>query len=123
MLGLERQTIAEPIHGAAFAGDGAVEEIAGIELQARLGGGDLHRATTRRLNDARGEDQRVRGRAVAVEHPVVIVAVAVPNLGVLSLVDSRSDRRRRTEIERRALHGRDLARWYQRRVDWRDCIG
>src|SRR4051794_17311973 len=123
MLGLQGQTIAEPVHSAAFAGDGAVQEIAGIELQTWLGGRDLHRATTRRLDDSRRKKQRVCRGAVPIQHPVVVVAVAVANLGVLPLVDSRSDCRRRAEVEWRALHGRDLARRYQRRVYWRSRIG
>src|SRR5438067_8545883 len=123
MLCLQCQPITEAIDGAAFAGDAAVEKIAGIKLQAWLGGGDLHRATTRGFDDARGEYQGVCGRAAAIQNEVVIVAVAVANLRVLSLIYSRSDRSWRPEVERRALHGCDLARRYQRGVDWRDRIG
>src|SRR5437764_7010037 len=59
MLRLQRQAITEMIDSAAFAGDAAIEEIAGIKLEARLGSGDLHRATTRWLDDARSEYQHI----------------------------------------------------------------
>src|SRR3982751_6381816 len=109
MLRLQRQTITKAIDCPAFAGDGPIEEVTGVKLQARLSGGDVHRATACRLDDARREYQRVRRRAAAIEYPIVIVAVAVPNLGIRSLIYSRSDRCWRPEVERLTLHRFDLA--------------
>src|SRR5689334_16953988 len=123
MLGLERQTVTEVIHSTALSGDAAVEEVAGVELDAGLGGGDLHRAPTRRLDDARSEYERISRGVAAIQHEVVIVAVAVANLGVLSLIDSLANRVRRAEIERRALNGHDLAGRYQRRIHRGNPIG
>src|SRR2546423_15462528 len=122
MLCLERDTVPEVIDRAAFPRDTAVEKVPRIKLQAGLGGGDLHRAATRWFDDVRSEYQRVRSRAATVQYPIVIVAVAVMNLGVLSLIYSLADCVRCPEIERRALHGRDLTRRNQRRVDWGGSI-
>src|SRR5256714_1922620 len=122
MLCLERDTVAEVIDRAAFSRDTAVEKVPRIKLQAGLGGGDLHRPTTRWFDDVRSEYQRVRGRAATIQHPVVIVAVAVTNLGVLSLIYSLTDCVWCPEIERRALDGRDLTRRNECRVDWRGRI-
>src|SRR6185369_302923 len=122
MLRLERYSVAEMVDDTAFSNVAAVEEIAGVKLQARLGGGDLHRATTRWFDNAGSEYQRVRCRAAAVQNPVVIVAIAVANLDVLPVIYSLTDRVRCAEIERRALHGRDLTSRYQRRINGRHRI-
>src|SRR6476660_8204907 len=110
MLRFERQAIAEVIYRAAFADVAAVEEIAGIKLEARLSSRDLQRATTGRFDYARRQYQRVCGNPAAIQHPIMIVAVAIADLGVVSVIYSRSDRGGRPEIERRALHGNDLTR-------------
>src|SRR5438270_11300678 len=88
MLGLERETIAEMIDGAAFASDAAVQEVSGVELDSRLGGGNFHCATSRRLDDACREHQCIRSGPAPIEHEVVVVSVAEADLGVLSLIDS-----------------------------------
>src|SRR5436853_4044348 len=103
MLGLERETIAEMIDGAAFASDAAVQEVSGVELDSRLGGGNFHGATSRRLDDACREHQRIRSGPATIEHEVVVVSVAEANLGVLSLIDSLANRVWRPEIEGRPL--------------------
>ena len=55
MLRLQRQPIAKVINTAAFAGDTAVKEVAGIELEAGLGGENGERATSGWLLDSGGE--------------------------------------------------------------------
>jgi hypothetical protein len=91
MLRLERYSVPETIDSACFPGDAAVEKIAGIELQPWLGCENVQRSSRRRLRDMRREHQRIGGRSSAVENEVVIVAVAIPNLRVLTLVNARSD--------------------------------
>src|SRR5437868_10476642 len=114
MLCLQSQSIAEPIDAAAFARDAAVEEVAGIELNPGLRGVNLQRATARRFHYSRREHQRIGRRAVSIQHEVVIVAVAVADLGVLSLIDPRADWCRCTKIEGCTGDWRDLAGRNQR---------
>ena len=63
--------------------------------------------------------QRRRG---AIQHPVVIVPAAVPDLRIVG-VDPRADARRPAEIERRAVDRRELAGGNQRGVHRRETIG
>ena len=54
MLRLEAEAAAVPVDSAAPAGDHAVEEVAGVELDAGLLGADLEGASGDRLVDDRG---------------------------------------------------------------------
>src|SRR5207237_1734852 len=118
MLRLQRQPVTKAVDAAAFAGDCAIEEVPGIELNARLRRVDLQSATSRGVGCSRGEHQCICRNATAVQHEVVIVTVAVTDLDVLSLIDARADWRRCPEVERRAGHQRDLPRG-----DWRGVDG
>src|SRR3982751_1303543 len=95
--------------------DRPVEEVARVELHARLIGGDLEGAAARRLDDARGARL---ARSRSIENEVVIVSTG--NLQLLvRLGDPRTDGCRRAEIERRAGDRRQLTGRNQRRVDGR----
>ena len=98
-------------HSAAFARDFPVEKVARIELNARLGGRDVHRPAGHRLDDPGGKREI---RALAVQHEVVVVPEPTLQL-FIGVVDARADFRRRAEIER-FLHGAKPARGNQRRV-------
>jgi hypothetical protein len=84
-----------------------IEVVAGVELDAGFGRGDVERPPARRIGDVRGRLKRPVARP-AVDHEVVVVAVAAADLLVVG-VDPRADRRRRPEVERRAGDRRDLA--------------
>ena len=109
MLRLERNPIPETIDRASFAGDAAVEKIAGVELQARLGCEDVQRSPRRWLHDPRRAHQRIGCRSSAIQNEVVIVPVAVADLRVLTLVNARSDCRRGAKIERRSGYRSNLS--------------
>src|SRR6476469_6437102 len=100
MLRLEGNSVSEAIDSASFAGDAAVQKIAGVELQARLGREYVEGADARWLDDARSVHQRVVWCVSAIQNEVVIVPVAIADLRVPTLVNPRSDRRRSAEIER-----------------------
>src|SRR3989337_292347 len=74
LLRLKRETVTHAVKAAVLAGVGPVEEVAGIELDPRIGGEDLeHTARSRILNPC-GE-ARLGGLAL-IEHEGVIVAAA-----------------------------------------------
>src|SRR6185369_10367453 len=98
MLRLEAEAGAQRVDVPALALDRPVEEVPGIELDARLGRADLERAAALRVGDARGE---VRAGTLPVQAPVVIVALAVLQLRIV-LVDARADRGGLPEVERGA---------------------
>src|SRR3954469_10315360 len=110
MLRLEREAIAESIDASLFARDSRVEEIPGVELHARFGRRDIQRTPTRRLHHVRSTNERIRRDAGAIQHEVVIVAVAVANLRIRLVIDARADRHWSPEIEWRACDGQNLAR-------------
>src|SRR4029450_1550874 len=77
VLGLEGEGVALAVGPAAGADDGAVEEVAGVELDAGLDGQDLeHPPAPRVLQPGR----QLQPGAVPVEHPGVVVAAAQPQL-------------------------------------------
>ena len=59
MLRFEAEAGPMADHDAAFARHRAVEEVAGVELNAGLGRRDVQRASRCRLDDVRGEFQRL----------------------------------------------------------------
>ena len=99
VLRLQAEAVAALVDVAFLSGDGAVEKISRVELDAGLRGRDLQHATARGFVDARGQTEAV---AFPVDHKVVIVAVAEDQL-LVAVVDARADLRRRGEVERRAL--------------------
>src|SRR6185312_16380033 len=97
-LRFEAEGIRLPIESVAFAAQRAVEEVAGIELQAGLVGQQLHDAPA-----MRGFDPRSEAHAIALHQTIiVIVAAAAPQLLVIGS-DTRADRFELAEIERRAF--------------------
>ena len=58
VLGFQAEGVALGICGTALAGSFAVEEIAGVKLDAGLGGPNFQDAAGGRLDDARGEGFR-----------------------------------------------------------------
>ena len=106
VLGLEAQAGAVTKHAALTRGL-AIHEIARIELQTRLRGANFQRAAAGGVGEHGGQAQRRCLRAV--EHPVVIVAVAERELLVVGL-DAAADDMRRAEIERRAGNRRAIRR-------------
>ena len=81
LLGLEADAVTLVVHDALLAGDGAVEEVAGIDLDAGLVGIDLQ-------IDARGGAKELDSDAIdvagGVQDPVVVVTVAIADLLVVS---------------------------------------
>src|ERR1019366_7466751 len=95
MLRFHAEAVAELIGPAAFAGELAVEEVAGIELQPRLSGQDLQHATRGRFRHARHEAELPQR---LIDDPVVVVTVAELKLLVV-LTNARADGRRGAEIK------------------------
>ena len=119
VLRLEAEPEPVAVHRTALAGDRAVEEVPRVELHARLRRRDVHDAAGGRL--AHRDDAPERA-GVAVEHPVVVVALAVRDLLVLR-VDAGADRGGGAEVERRALHRPQLAGRDEGGVDRREPVG
>jgi hypothetical protein len=82
VLGFEAEAVAIFVDVALLAGDGAVEKISGVELDAGLSGGDFHDAAAGRLVDAGGEDEALFV-TLTIEDPVVVVAVAEDELVIV----------------------------------------
>ena len=120
VLGLERQRSAAAVGFAALAGQGAVEEITAVELNARFGRPNLH-ITPRSGFIDRSRQLQVMG-APARQHPIVVVAVAVAELFEIG-IEARPDRCRTAEIHRRAFDGHQAAGGDERRIDGREEIG
>jgi len=91
------------IDRTALSFNGPIEEVPGIELDPRQVGQDLHHPPAARLVNL----SRLRQLAAAVEHPIVIVAMAFREL-IVFVVNSRSNRRRLAEIKWRTLYRRQL---------------
>ena len=120
VLGLERVPRTLPVGVAADAHQRAVEEVAAVELHARLVGPDGQQPAARRVEGAGGEVEPVRaggGRGLLVQDPVVVVALGDQQLALAAggrreagrdvvrradVVDPRADGVRRAEVERRA---------------------
>src|SRR6478672_6179312 len=120
VMRLEGQSVAVLVDVPALSYGGAVEEVAGIELHAGLGGVDVERTSRGRLHDVRGTYEA--SLVSAVDDPGVIVAAAVLQLDVVG-VDACADWRWCAEIERglRDLH--QLAGGDERRVHRDDLAG
>src|SRR5260370_23487064 len=104
---------------AALALDRAIQKISSVKLNARLVCEDFEYAPAGGLLDARGQ---ARPCAILIEHPVVIVALAELQFVVIPF-HARTNRRRLTEIERRAAHRAQFSRWNQAGVDRREAVG
>ncbi len=121
VLGLEGERVALPVGVTARADERAVEEVARVELGARLGRPGLQHAAGGRIGDRRDQLQRGVTRR-AIEHEVVVVALPDHDL-LVGVADPRADRRRRREVERRPRDRSDHAGRDQRGVDRRVVVG
>src|SRR5688572_8540335 len=103
MLRFERKPASSLIWTSGLAGQRAVEEIAGVELDARLGRRDLEHPSARWILHAR----RQHGLApLPIQHEIVVIAVARPDLRIAG-GDARANRGRLPEVEGRAVHAGD----------------
>ena len=91
----------------ADADGGTVEEAGGVNLHPRLGGQTFQRAPAVGIVNARSK-LGLRGVAVLVQHPVLVVAIRNGEL-LIFLPNARADCGRLAEVERGALHGRELS--------------
>src|SRR3569833_1933952 len=80
VLRLQAEGVALLVDLLALALDRSVQEVAGVALHSRLGREDFHGPAARRIDRARREDQP---RPLAVDHPVVGVALAKDELLVV----------------------------------------
>ena len=106
-LRLQRHAVAHAIGLPALAGQAAIEEIARIELHAGLGRQHLQHAARCRVGKA-GEEAR-RARALAGDHPAMVVAVADADLVMGGVAHPRADHPGRAEIEGGACDGGEVA--------------
>src|SRR5690606_26321983 len=118
VLRFQAEAVAFVVDVAVLAGDRTVQEIAAVELHARLGRVHFHDAPRLRILDAGRELESV---AVAVQHVVVVVPAAELDLLVVG-IDAGPDRGLRAEIERCAFDARELARRNERSIDGRVAI-
>src|SRR5215211_389941 len=119
VLGLQGEPVALPVHPAAGADQRPVQEVAGVELDARLVGDDLQDPAAPGLDDPGGQ---LQAAAVPVEHPVVVVAAADDQL-LEAVADAGADGGRVPEVHRGAGHGVDGPGRDQGRVHGRVVAG
>src|SRR4051795_3750180 len=106
VLGLQTEAVVLDVDLAALAGDRGVEQIAVVELDARLGGVDFHHPSTGRVIHP---GHRAQLADVAVAHEVVVVTgIAV------DAAETLADRVWRGEVERCLSHRSRLTSRYQR---------
>ena len=106
VLGLKAQGAAMRIRLAAFAGDRPIQEISGVELNARLIGQYLQHAPAAGLVDL----GRLRQFATIIKHPIVIVTVAFFQL-IVVVVNSCAHSGGFLEVERRSTDRGQLSGW------------
>ena len=118
VLRLHAKAVAKLIRPAALAGDGAVQKIADLKLQAGFSRKHFQHAAYLRLVNRRHQSKLAER---FVDDPIVVVAVAKFDLFIIR-ADPRADGRGRAKIERRAVHrppksaprkkgGHSRARW------------
>jgi len=105
VLSFNGETIASLVGVAAGPDDGAVQVVAGVDLAAGLGRKNIQTATADRLGRRRSEDERAR--VCLVEHPVVVVPVALGDLRVVGR-GALTDPVRGAEVQRRPGYRRYL---------------
>nr|WP_254453605.1 hypothetical protein [Siccirubricoccus sp. G192] len=119
MLGFQAEPGVAAERPAVAAVARAVQEIAAVELQSRLGGQHLHREAGHRKPGGEAQPHRVRG---AVEHEIMVVAAGDPQLRI-GLADARADAAGCQEIEGRAGHRTQLPGRDQGRIHGREASG
>ena len=108
------------VDDAFLAAQGAVKEIAGIDLYAWFIGIDFQR------DAACGRSQlgcQLCNVAIRVQHPVVVIAVAVFHLLELELVNVLSHSFRGGEVHRRVFHRKNLPGGHVGAVHRSICVG
>src|SRR5262245_7149180 len=113
MLGLQTEAPALLVDDSGFSGNRTVEEISGIELQARFGRRYIEHAARRRFEDASRMNEPV---VRAVQDKVVVVSFSELQLFVFKS-DSSADLHGPQEIERRYGDRREHASGNQSRID------
>src|SRR5712691_11117936 len=119
MLRLETEAEALLINPSLLTGDRAIEKVARVELQSRLGRRHVERAAGRGIDDAGGVLKAFTGTR---EDEVVVVAEAASELRMF-FPDALADPGRLPEVEWRARYWRELPAGNERRVDRRIAIG
>ncbi|VVT19327.1 hypothetical protein SPHINGO391_460096 [Sphingomonas aurantiaca] len=120
-LRFQRDAVPHPVQMALLADKRSVEEIAGIELHARLGRQHLEHAARQRILQPRGQF-RLCGQAL-VEREIMVVAMAIADLLVAAVADPLADDAAATEIEHGAGDGLQRAGRDQRFADRGDRLG
>ena len=119
MLRLEAKAVPPLVDVSLFARDGAVQEISRIKLDSGLSSGDFQHAPAGRFVHACSQREAV---AFAVNHPVVVVAVAQHELFVI-IVDARAHSRGLGEIERSSFDRSKFTRWDEILIDRSEAVG
>src|SRR5213594_1048759 len=104
MLRLETEAVALLIDPSLLAGDRAIEKVARVELQSRLGCRHVERATGRPIDHAGGVLKAFTGTR---EDEVVVVAEAASELRMF-FPDALADPCRLPEVEWRARYWGEL---------------
>src|SRR5579862_4389426 len=104
MLRFHAKPVAELVNPAALAGEGPIQKVAGVELQARFSGEDFQNTAAGRFSDAGQERQFAEP---FVEDPVVIVALPELELFIV-LVNAGADGGRLAEVERSAFDAAEV---------------
>src|SRR5258708_4372928 len=107
------------VSDATLADVRAVEKITAIKLQARFGRQNFHESSRGRLVN---RSDQLQVFSLAIEHPVMIVALSKLQLFVVVL-DPSTDRSRFVEIERGASNGLQLPGRNQTFIDGRELTG
>src|SRR5580698_7062405 len=119
MLRLQAESPMLCVGDAVTPDEAAIEEVAGIELDAGLRGFDRQLAAAHRISNDRCKAQNSR---LAVQHPVEVISLAALQLLVVG-VNTRADYLGLAEIHRRAGHRREFARRNQSRVNRGVAVG
>ena len=107
VLCLEAHRAPSSVDVPVLADGAAIQLVARIELQPRLGRGDVERAARHGILEPGGVARRCAISAAA-QHEIVVVPIAASDLLVIR-VDARANLGRLPKIERRSRHGPDLA--------------
>src|SRR5271168_5100596 len=107
------------IRRAAFAFDRTVQKISAVKLNAWFGGPHFHLAAGFGVEESNYQN-RLRA-SVAVENPIVVVALAKFQLFVVEC-DARTDGRGLAKIERSAGDGTQLAGRDQAFIDGSELL-
>src|SRR5260221_1359047 len=97
------------INHSSLTGQGAVQEIAGVKLDARLGRVHLHQTARGGLKNTGGQRQ---GLAWAVQDIIIVITYRI----ALELRKARADGFWAGEIHGGASHGLDFTGWNYGRI-------